>query len=96
MTKKGLSVDKALNSGSPKKRETWSQTKRVGDTTEEMRVEKLDNTGYLVTISKTWYDEKRNWKEKEVKLYSEINPLDTDENDNPIDAIYSYLKGGVK
>lgn len=97
MKKKGLDVEKALDSSSTKKkRETWSQTKRIGETTEEIRVEKLDNTGYLVIVSKSWTDAKGNWKNEEVKLYSEENPLDNDEDDNPIDKIYKYLKGGIK
>ena len=93
MANKGLSVDKALPNKSTKKRETWSQTKRVGDTTEEMNVKKLDNQGYLVTISKSWYDSKGNWKNNERKIFSESNPLDTDETDNPVDKLYDFLVG---
>ena len=89
--KKGLSVDKALSTKKSKKRETWSQTKRVGDKTEEVNVEKLDNGGYLVTISKSWYDSKQNWKHEDSKLYSETNPLDKDESDNPMDSLSSML-----
>lgn len=96
MALKGLSVEKALSSEKGEKRETWSQTKKVGDVREEVNVEKLDNKGYLVVISKSWYDAKGNWKNKELKLYSETNPLDTDEEDNPIDKIYKYLRGGIK
>jgi hypothetical protein len=86
----GLSTDGVLGKDK-KKRQTWSQTKRVGDITEEINVEKLDNEGYLITISKTWYDEKNNWKNMDSKVYSETNPLDTDESDNPIDKVASML-----
>lgn len=93
MSKSGLSVDKALISKAPRKRETWSQVKRTGDNTEEICVEKLDNEGYLVIISKNWYDAKRNWHDKEVKLFSKENPLDKNEQDNPVDTLFSALSG---
>jgi hypothetical protein len=88
---KGLSTGKVLGKDKKKKRETWSQTKRQGDTTEEISVEKLDNKGYLVTVSKSWYDTKRNWQHEESKVYSEENPLDENETDNPIDKVASML-----
>lgn len=91
MAGKGLSVDKAVGGKKQKKRETWSQTKRVGDKTEEIQVEKLDNGGYLITVSKSWYDAKREWHNSDSKLYSETNPLDKDETDNPIDQLSSVL-----
>lgn len=87
---KGLSVDKVVPT-KKKKRETWSQTKRVGDKTEEVNVEKLDNGGYLVTVSKSWYDQKRNWHNSDSKLYSDTNPLDKDETDNPMDNLAGAL-----
>jgi hypothetical protein len=90
-TDKGLSTEKVLSKDKKKQRQTWSQTKRVGDTTEEINVEKLDNEGYLITVSKHWYDEKNNWKSLDSKVYSETNPLDTDESDNPIDKVASML-----
>jgi len=90
MATKGLSVEKALK-GAPKKRETWSQTTRKGEDTAEIRVEKLDNKGYLVTISKSWVDSKGHWKDKDKKVYSLINPLDPDESDNPADTLFSTL-----
>lgn len=89
--KKGLSVDKALSPNKKKKRETWSQTKRIGDKTEEINVEKLDNNGYLVVISKSWYDSKGQWHNQDKKIYSDSNPLDSNENDNPIDQLSSVL-----
>ena len=88
---KGLDVDKALVKSDKKERERWSQTKRIGDTTEEITVEKLDNQGYLVVISKSWYDAKKNWQNKESKLYSPTNPLDKNEDDKPIDALFDTL-----
>lgn len=91
MATKGLDVKEALSSKKEEKREAWSQTKRVGDLTEEIRVEKLDNTGYLVCISKSWYDKKGDWKNKESKLYSEKNPLDEDESDNPVEVLFDLL-----
>lgn len=93
MANKGLSVDKALPKKAKKKRETWSQTKRIGDTTEEMNVEKLDNKGYLITISKSWYDSKGNWHNNDKKIYADNNPLDPDESDNPIDKLHNFLVG---
>jgi hypothetical protein len=92
MTKeKGLSTDKILSKEKKKKRQTWSQTKRVDDTTEEINVEKLDNEGYLITVSKSWYDKNNNWKHEDSKIYSETNPLDNNESDNPIDKVSSML-----
>jgi len=93
MSNKGLSVDKVIKSKTPKKRETWSQTKRTGENTEEIQVEKLDNKGYLVTVSKSYYDSKQNWHRKESKLFSEKNPLDNDENNNPVDSLFDSLSG---
>ena len=95
MAKIGLSVEKALK-GAQKKRETWSQTTRQGDDSEEIRVEKLDNKGYIVTIRQNWYDSKGNWKEKEKKLYSDTNPLDPDESDNPVDKLFKIISGDKK
>ena len=67
-----------------KKRDTWSQSTKKGDWTETIDVEKLDNTGYLVILSKYGTDDKGNYKSTSRKLFSETNPLDKDESDNPI------------
>jgi hypothetical protein len=91
---KGLEVDKVLAKDKKKQRETWSQTKRVGDKTQEINVEKLDNEGYLITISKSWTDPKTGWQHEDSKIYSEVNPLDKDESDNPIDQVASMLVRG--
>ena len=88
---KGLSVDKALTKNKTKKRKTWSQTSKVDEVTEEIKVEKLDNEGYLVVISKYGDDAKGDWFNKESKIYSEINPLDTDESDNPMDLLFESI-----
>jgi len=95
MVKEGLSVEKALK-GTPKKRETWSQTTRKGEDSEEIRVEKLDNKGYLVTISKSWVDAKGHWKDKDKKVYSDTNPLDPNESDNPVDTLFKTITGDKK
>ncbi len=95
MAKEGLSVEKALK-GTQKKRETWSQTTRKGEDSEEIRVEKLDNKGYVVTIRMNWYDSKGNWKEKDKKLYSDSNPLDPNESDNPVDTLFKMITGDKK
>ena len=95
-SEKGLSVGKVVDKAEKKKRETWSQTKKVNEITEEIRVEKLDNTGYLVTISKHGEDSKGKWFSKESKLYSETNPLDTDETDNPMDHLFKTIIGFKK
>jgi hypothetical protein len=78
-----------------KKAKTWSQTIKNGDITKEINVEELDNGGYLVTLSRYGYENKDSKKEKYIsdhrKLYSEVNPLDKDETDNPIDQFASML-----
>ena len=91
MKDKGFNVNKALTVKNETKRENWSQTKTVGKNTETIRVEKLDNEGYLVCIEKSWYDDKQQWYNNEVKLYSETNPLDDDDNDTPIDKLSNAL-----
>jgi hypothetical protein len=91
MAKIADTVSKVLAKEKKKKRQTWSQTKRVGDDTEEVNVEKLDNEGYLVTISKSWYDAKQNWKHEDTKMYSETNPLDKDNSQTPMDQVASML-----
>ena len=82
-------ADKVLATNSEtKKEETWSQTIKRGDITSSIRVEKLDNTGYLVTIEKYGYSKKDSKHEHYInettKLYSLTNPLDNDETDDPI------------
>lgn len=71
-----------------KKRETWAQTTERGSMTESIRVEKLDNGGYLVVLEKYGYENKDTKKEKYIsttkKLFSESNPLDANEADDPI------------
>jgi hypothetical protein len=65
-----------------KTRLSWSQTKRKGENSETINVEKLDNEGYLVCICKSGPDKDKNWKSTESKLYSETNPLDPDDDDD--------------
>jgi len=78
-----------------KKVNRWSQSFRNGDMTREIEVEELDNGGYLVTLSRNGYENKGTKKEKWVsdsrKVYSETNPLDKDENDNPIDQLAGII-----
>lgn len=89
-------VSKLLSKDKKKKRETWSQTKRIGDKTEEINVEKLDNEGYLITISKSWTDQKNGWQHEDSKIYSDTNPLDKDESSDPMDQVASMLVREVK
>lgn len=78
---------------SKKKRQSWSKETRVDDVTREVRVEALDNGGFLVNIRKSWYDKKEQWHNEETKLYSESNPLEPEVDVDPIDAMYAALKG---
>lgn len=89
MAKEGLDTSKVLNK--EKKRKTWSQTVKADEITEEIKVEKLDNEGYLVIISKYGNDSKGEWFNKDSKIYAEVNPLDKDESDNPITLLFSSL-----
>lgn len=78
-----------------KKDETWAQTIRKGDITESIRVEKLDNEGYLVVLERYGYEKGDKKHQKYIsstkKLFSEINPLDTDETDNLILKVSKML-----
>ncbi len=72
-------VETAVKSAMKKKKDkTWSQSTRIGEITKEVRVEKLANSGFLVIYSKHGEDSKGHWFNKEIKTYSETNPLDTD------------------
>lgn len=83
-------------SSSSNKDNKWSQTTRKGDITEEVSVEKLDNTGYLVTLRKWGYDKKDKYREVSKKYYSLTNPLDADSEESPIDSLYKSLSKGAK
>lgn len=87
-----ISTSKVLDNKT--KQETWEQSTKNGDTTECIRVEKLYNQGYLVTLSKYGYkgtDSKREYYDVTRKLYSETNPLDKDESDDPFTSIFKTL-----
>lgn len=88
--------EKAITVSSDNKKETrWSQTTKKGDITESVSVEKLYNKGYLITLEKYGYESKDTKHEKYIsvtrKLYSETNPLDTDESDTPFNTVFTTL-----
>lgn len=78
-----------------KKVNRWSQSFKNGDLTQEIEVEELDNGGYLVALSRYGYAASDKKKDKYIsdhrKVYSEINPLDKDESDNPISQIADMI-----
>ena len=80
---------------STKQESRWSQATRKGEMTESITVEKLYNTGYLVTLEKYGYASNDVKKDKYIsqtrKLYSENNPLDKDESDNPFSEVFNAL-----
>lgn len=86
----GINI-KGIDNSKKDKIETWSQTTEKDGWTQRISVEKLYNKGYLITLSKSGQDSKNNWKEYSRKLYSDTNPLDTDESDNPIDNLFKTL-----
>lgn len=92
---KDTKIGKIISKEEKEKKETWSQEKRVGDSMERINVEKLDNEGFLIILTKEWYDSKGRWKSRNLKLFSKHNPLDED-NDDPISKVYDFLKGNVK
>ena len=67
-------------------KETWSKRVRKGDNSVDIQVEELTNTGYLVTIDKSWVDKKGNYKYDCKKYYSETNPL-AEEKPDPFDEL---------
>jgi hypothetical protein len=71
--------------------ETWSQTTEKDGWTQRISVEKLYNQGYLVTINKYGQDSKGKYHDYSRKLYSDTNPLDSNESDNPIDTLFKTL-----
>ena len=79
------------NTFKQRRAETWSQSTKKGDWTEEINVEKLDNKGYLVVLSKYGTDSKGNYKSTSRKIYSDVNPLDDDETDSPIIKLSKML-----
>ena len=74
-----------------KKETTWLKSTRVGDITNEVRVEKLANGGFLVIYSKHGEDDNGKWISKEVKTYSESNPLEPDMEADPLSDVFSEL-----
>jgi len=81
----------AVKAAKKKKVQTWSKSTRTGEMTKEVRVEKLANSGFLVTYSKHGEDEKGAWISKEVKIYSEDNPLAPDVEVDPLAEVFSEL-----
>jgi hypothetical protein len=71
--------------------ETWSQTIEKDGMTQRVSVEKLYNQGYLITINKYGQDSKGKYQDYSRKLYSDTNPLDSNESDNPIDKLFKTL-----
>ena len=86
------SETKAIDGSISKKKkvETWSQSTRIGEMTKEVRVEKLFNGGFLVIYSKHGEDTKGKWINKEIKTYSENNPLDED-GETEVEALSSVF-----
>ena len=89
MAKTKEAIDKVV--AKKKKETTWSKSTRIGEMTKEVRVEKLANGGFLVIYSKHGEDDKGKWINKEVKTYSEENPLAPDVETNPLDEVFSEL-----
>ena len=86
------SKTKAVEAVAKKKKEvTWSKSTRVGEMTNEVRVEKLANGGFLVVYSKHGDDDKGKWISKEVKTYSETNPLDIEVETLDISSVFDEL-----
>jgi hypothetical protein len=77
------------------KRKEWSKSVTVNGLTQTIRVESLDNGGYLVCVSEYGYkpsDVKRtNYIDNTKKLYSEENPLEKKEEVNLINELSSIL-----
>ena len=92
---KALKQAEPMVESSEKKKETWSQSAKKGNLTRSINVEKLDNGGYLVTIEMYGYKPDDKKQEKYIsstsKLYSETNPLDEDETNDPIMDAYTTL-----
>jgi hypothetical protein len=80
-----------------KKQETWSQRTEKNGWTESITVEKLANTGYLVILNKYGREGKNgDYKDYTKKLYSETNPLDKDETNDPITELFTTLSSNKK
>ena len=85
-------VSEISDSKFDQKQETWSQRTEKDGITESITVEKLANQGYLVILSKYGTPNGSNkYISKEKKLYSETNPLDKDESDDPITEMFKTL-----
>jgi hypothetical protein len=78
-----------------KKQETWSQRTEKNGITESITVEKLANQGYLVILSKYGIRDGK-YMDHTRKLYSETNPLDKDETNNPITEMFNTLSNTKK
>ena len=89
MAKAKEAIDKVV--AKKKKETTWSKSTRTGEMTKEVRVEKLANGGFLVIYSKHGEDDKGKWINKEVKTYSESNPLSPDVEVDPLTDVFSEL-----
>lgn len=81
-------VDKPIKK---KKEITWSKSTRIGEMTNEIKVEKLANGGFLVVYSKHGDDAKGRWINKEIKTYSETNPLDVEVETADISSVFDEL-----
>ena len=68
---------------------SWSTSIKKGDTNKRIEVEKLDNHGFLVTVCLYGNDSKGNYIDETKKYYSEINPLEP--QDDPISTLFSTL-----
>lgn len=69
----------------------WSKEIRKGNLTKRIVVEKLDNTGFLVKINVYGDDMSGKYKDVCKKLYSETNPLEPVESENPFDILMNTL-----
>lgn len=74
-----------------KKRETWTHSIRKGDLSKTMEVEELDGGGYLVTVRLEGPNKKGEWEYTTKKLYSETNPLDIEQPEDPLTKMANLL-----
>ncbi len=72
------------------KNEEWTQRIEKNGITECVRVEKLANTGYVVTLSK-YGEVKGKYTSVDKKFFSESNPLEEKEDESLTDTLAKEL-----
>lgn len=75
-----------------KPRLSWSKTVEKDGWTTTTRVEKLDNTGFLVSINIYGSNKKGVYKDVSRKVYSETNPLEEEEQNDPLKTLFDSIK----